>query len=527
MLIKDKNSRILVALTGASGHMGRETLRALMLSDKNYIVRILSLKTIRDIFFVIKNKIKYGDRLEVVFGDIRSSSDCERLVKGADYVQHLAAIIPPTADHRLQETIEVNYDGTVNLVNAVKKEESLGKTLSFVHISTVALYGERNLEHPWGRVGDPVIPSVFDVYAQSKASAERYVLESGLKKWMVLRQSGILYPSLLIDNVSDGLMFHTCWNTPIEWSSDVDCGTLMKNIVDYDLDKKKGGWYGVYNIGGGAPMRTTGYGTFDHGFKLIGGSAESFFMPYYNKDRNFHCIWYLDSQKLEDLYHFRRTSFDDFWRIVKKKYPFFSLARLLPAKLIKALVVDPLRRTSNAPEYWIKHRIDAKVIANFKDGYDSMNRKKSWENQPVLDKNLVTEDGYGEKEFLDEDGAISRGLSLDIGYDADKNVDDFTIDDIKKIAEFRGGRCLSDSFLGADDRLTFECSEGHRFETTLRVLLAGFWCPECQRIGVWNYDKLAKSSPFYSVWYDSHSTDEDNYYYLDDKYQPLYRKLEK
>lgn len=525
MLIKEKTNRVLVALTGASGHMGKETLRALMSSDKNYVVRILSLKTLRDVLFVIKNKFKYGDRLEVVFGDIRSRLDCERLVKDADYVQHLAAVIPPEADHKTKKTIEVNYDGTVNLVEAVKKEESSGKTVSFIHISTVALYGERNLKHPWGRVGDPVIPSVFDVYAQSKASAERYVLESGLKRWMVLRQSGILYPSLLVDNVSDGLMFHTCWNTPIEWASDVDSGVLMKNIVDYDLDSKQGAWYGIYNIGGGAAMRTTGYGTFEAGFKLIGGSAESFFLPHYNKDRNFHCIWYLDSRKLDDIYHFRRTSFEDFWSTVKRKYPFFSLARLLPARLVKAFVIDPLRRTSNAPEYWIKHRVDAKVIANFRDGYDILNRKNSWENQPVLGKNLVTEEGFGEAELLDEDRAIDRGLALDIGYDADKPIEDFTIDDIRSIAEFRGGKCLSESYSGADDKLLFECSEGHKFETTLRVILAGFWCPECQRIGVWNYDKLAKSSPFYSVWYDSHATDEDNYYYLDDKDKPLYRKI--
>ncbi len=505
--------------------MGKETLRALMSSDKNYVVRILSLNTFGDRLFVIKNKLLYGDRLQVVFGDIRSPRDCETLVKDADYVLHLAAVIPPEADHKVKKTIEVNYNGTVNLVKAVKKEESLGKTVSFVHISTVAIYGERNLCHPWGRVGDPVIPSVFDVYAQSKASAERYVLESGLKRWMVLRQSGILYPSLLTDNVSDGLMFHTCWNTPIEWVSDRDSGVLMQHVVDYDLDGKEGGWYGVYNIGGGASMRTTGYGTFKAGFKLIGGSSESFFMPYYNKDRNFHCIWYLDSCKLNDLYRFQSTSFEDFWGIVKKKYPFFSLARLLPTKLVKALVIDPLRRTSNAPEYWLKHRVDAKVIANFKDGYNVENKKIDWENQPVLGKNLVTEKGFGEKELLDESGAEKRGLTLDPGYDLDKKLDDFTIDDIRRMAEFRGGKCLSDTYNGADDPIAFECSEGHVFKTTLRVLLAGFWCPECQKTGVWNYDKLAKSSPFYAVWYDSHAHDEDNYYYLDEKGNPLYRKI--
>jgi len=31
--------------------------------------------------------------------------------------------------------------------------------------------------------------------------------------------SGILYDSVLFNNMNDGLMFHTCWNTPIEWAT--------------------------------------------------------------------------------------------------------------------------------------------------------------------------------------------------------------------------------------------------------------------------------------------------------------------
>ena len=39
----------------------------------------------------------------------------------------------------------------------------------------------------WGRVGDPIKPSMFDYYAVSKVAAERYVIESGLKYWVSLR----------------------------------------------------------------------------------------------------------------------------------------------------------------------------------------------------------------------------------------------------------------------------------------------------------------------------------------------------
>ncbi len=510
----EKKSTV-IALTGASGHMGKETLKSLMSSTKNYVVKILVQRRISDFFFALKNKIKYGKRLKVIFGDILDPKISPKFIKDSSYVLHLAAIIPPVADHKHHKAVEVNYGGTKNLINAVKEQEKDGKTISFVYISSVAVYGERNLAHPWGQVGDPIIPSVFDVYAQSKAESERYLYESGLKRWMVLRQSGILYYSLLNDNISDGLMFHTGWNTPIEWVTDRDSGTLMKNIVDYDLDGKKGGWYNTYNIGGGAPMRTTGYETFDAGFKLIGGSTEKFFEPYYNKDRNFHCIWFYDGKELDDLYHFQSTSFEEFWAQVKKKLPYYKIAAILPSSLIKNLVIKPLLYNSNSPEYWVKHHKDPLVFANFRKGYKEYEEKIHWENQPIISKDYVTEQGYTYQDLLDESRAEERGLTIK-PIVPKKDLADYNLDDLKKFAEDRGGRCLSEKWLGLHEKHDFECAEGHKFSTTpYTVIRGGFWCPECQKFGTWNYDKMAKTAPFYAVWYDSHDKDEDTTYTMD------------
>ena len=40
--------------------------------------------------FARKIKKKYGDRVEQIFGDVANYSDCESLVKDADYVVNLA-----------------------------------------------------------------------------------------------------------------------------------------------------------------------------------------------------------------------------------------------------------------------------------------------------------------------------------------------------------------------------------------------------------------------------------------------------
>jgi len=55
-------------------------------------------------------------------------------------------------------------------LNAVTELHQQSKT-KFVYIGTVAEYGNRTFKHPWGRVGDPLMPSAFDVYAASKVKA--------------------------------------------------------------------------------------------------------------------------------------------------------------------------------------------------------------------------------------------------------------------------------------------------------------------------------------------------------------------
>ncbi len=54
--------------------------------------------------------------------------------------------------------------------------------------------------------------------------------------------------------------------------------------------------------------------------------------------------------------------------------------------------------------------------------------------------------------------------------------------------------------------------------TPFAVLKGGHWCKECNKLNQWNYDKLAKTNKFLAeVWYDTHSTNENMYYYFKDE----------
>ena len=259
---------IRLAITGASGHMGKAVMEQLRGLDFIDGINALLLDNASQRRFGRKLKRQFGAKIKLIYGDIVDYENCARVVEGSDYVIHMAAVIPPDADKDAEKCYDCNYTGTVNIVDAVTAQKKQPK---LIHCSTVAVYGHRNYLHPWGRVGDPLLVSPFDNYATAKLKAERYLLDSSVKCWAVLRQTGILYKDLLMSNIGDGLMFHTCFNVPLEWVSDLDSGVLIRNILIKDIAGSASDfWMKVYNIGGGEGNRNTGFETFDSCFKEFG-----------------------------------------------------------------------------------------------------------------------------------------------------------------------------------------------------------------------------------------------------------------
>lgn len=507
-----KKDRIVVALTGATGNMGQAVVREVM--KLSYVdLKVLSLDEPKSRKVVKKWKKVYGDKIEVIFGNLKNIDDCRALVKGADYVVNMAAVIPPQADKHPDLARDVNITGVKKLVTAI---EELPEQPKFVHTSTVAIYGNRNYIHPWGRVGDPLLPSVYDTYGMGKLIGERFVLDSNIKTWAVIRQTGMLYDKLLMSNISDGLMFHTCFNVPIEWATDTDSGVLIKNIIDKDMRGEADDfWMKVYNIGGGKAYRTTGFETFDIGFAMIGGGVEKFMKPDWHATRNFHCMWFADSDELEKQFHFQSGSMKKFWDDVYDKNRYFGIAKILPASLISALIFKPLLKDSNAPLKWVKDENEGHIKAFFKSKEDWESLGKDWSKFQIWSKNQV--EGHHYEEEIDYKYSEENRLSH--GYDESKKDEDIDLADLQSAAAFRGGRCLETSFTKGDiyRKVRWECEDGHVFEASpYTVLKAGHWCPHCVVEDRWNFDRLSKKNKFYAqVWYDSHDEKENSLYYID------------
>jgi len=520
---------IKIALTGASGNMGIETLSQLMELDFVSKVKVLLLKERKEIKFSKIWKKKYKDKIEIIFGNIKDIDVVKELINGVDYVLNLAAVIPPTSDHYPNKAIECNVVGVKNIVDTISSINLNQPKL--VHISSVAIYGNRNYKHPYGRVGDPLLPSVYDVYSSTKLKGERIVLDSEITNWVILRQTGILYSKMLFNNIKDGLMFHTCYNAPIEWVTAFDSGLLLKNLIykDYYKTLDSSFWKKCYNIGGGEKNRITGFDIFDLGFRIIGGSTEKFLKPEWNSIRNFHCMWFLDSDVLNNYFDFQKEDVNKFWEDVLNSHKYFKLAKLLPPKLISKLVIERLLNDENSPKYWINSKQEGKVKAYFgsKDNISCLPKK--WEDFPILKYGKVADGDIDYESIKDINKAYDNGFILDHGYDESKPDSKLDIIDMQEAAKFRGGKCLSTSMVKGDlyTKLLWECHDGHKFYSSpYTILKAGHWCSECCEPEPWDYDRLSKFMPFYAqVYYDTHAKGENTKYYYDSNYNAKYKSF--
>lgn len=501
---------MLIAVTGSSGTIGSVVVPKL-LENEDTICRLLFRDTSANQKIIRRLQKRYGERIQIILGDVFDTNCCCSLVRDADYVLHLAGLIPPESDRNPAITWKTNYNGTVNMTDAIIQE---GNTAALLFFSSVAVYGYRSYPHYWGRTGDPLMPSVYDSYGSSKVHAERYILESDLKKYVILRETGVLYDNLMMKNMGEGLILQTPLNAFIEWITVNDTARLVGKIVT-ESDSKEDFWNKVYNIGGGINCRQTGFDTYEDGFKLIGGSAKKIFEPRWHTQRNFHCFWFSDSQILEDLFHFRKDSCASFWKEFSDHHKMYRFGKILPASLLKALAIKPILKHPDAPDYWIKNNVEPKVIAFF----------GGLEQYEMIPKTWEETDLFCEHADYEQMKVHDPKIDLSHGYDESKPDSALSIEDMQQAAAFRGGELISKEMKTGDLRtkLTWKCHNGHTFDSSpYTVLKAGHWCPYCcEPKDEWRFDELSRHIPFFAqAWYDSHKKEENYVYRFDESGSP-------
>lgn len=484
-----------VFLTGASGTMGFQAFKELYKRRDMYNLVILNRKSDKN-----KEKFKAYENdpsVKIVWGDLINYDDILECVTGCDYVLHVGGLVSPAADYFPKKTIHTNVTAMENIVKAVKAQKT-PDSIKAVYIGTVAQTGDRNYPTHWGRTGDPIQISVYDHYAISKTKAEAILADSGLKYWVSLRQTGILYPDILKN--MDPIMFHVPINGVLEWATVEDSGLLCAKVCEDTVPEEF--WRRFYNISSGPEYRITNY-EFEvlllNALGMRGNDApKKLFEPNWFILQNFHGQWYTDADELENYLHFRHNvPIKEYFKKMSNQVAFYyKLSGLAPRNLVNQYLMKPI---ANTPLYgtqaWIKNGIKDRITAF----YGSIEKYKaipeSWDKFEIIipDK--------------------TRMSYLDHGYDETKDFNALTIDDMKKAAVFRGGKCRSRKLKDMYKPLKWECAFGHKFEMSPNLVLkGGHWCPDCLPMP-WRYDEIAKSNPFFAqVWYSHHSEDENNVY---------------
>lgn len=270
------------------------------------------------------------DNVHIIWGDLGSYDDIYRSIEGVDIILYVAALVSPVADSNPQLAMQVNYGSMIHFLKAIEAR-AMQDTVKFVSIGTIAQTGDRMPPIQWGRVGDPIKPSVFDYYAVSKVAAERALIESNLKYWVSLRQTGIIGEKMA--EIQDSIMFHNCLDNVLEYVSDRDSGLLLSNLCkktrEGTLDVSF--WNHVYNIGGGEACRMDTTSMYKHIYGQLGITDLSYVIdPKLYATQNFHGTYYLDSDVLNDYLDFRNDDMNYFYQYYLDQFgPLLPISKLV------------------------------------------------------------------------------------------------------------------------------------------------------------------------------------------------------
>ena len=504
-----------VFLTGGTGNMGWAAVQEMLKHPNEINIKMLARKSPKN-EEKLKN-IMAKPNVQVVWGDLGDYDSILEGVTGSDYVLHIGGMVSPTADWKPYRTQKTNIGAAQNITKAVLAQPN-ADDIKVAYIGTVAETGGRNYPIHWGRCGDPIKISIYDHYAISKTVAERVFVESGIKNWVVMRQSGILYPNILKN--MDPIMFHVPINGVLEWCTVEDSGRLMCNLV---LEDEKGTldnsfWNHFFNIGSGEQYRISNY---EFECLLLGtlglAGPEKLFDPNWFITKNFHGQFYADGDKLEDFLHFRENLpvKDYFNRLADHVEFYFKIPRYLPKNLVAACAKPFMKKIAMTKDFgtldWVATKNQTRLSAYYGTYEDWAKIPSKWDDFEIRKFNKKTED--------------AENYKLDHGYDETKPESELDIEDMKQAAKFRGGECLNETMTKGDmaTKLKWKCGYcGAEFEASpALILLGGHWCPECyipQK--QWDYDNIARTNPFFAqVWYPSHTKEETNVYKFDDLFQ--------
>jgi UDP-glucose 4-epimerase len=271
-----------------------------------------------------------------LFGDIRNFEDVKEAVKECNAVVHLAAIIPPISKKHRELTMDVNYGGTVNIINAIKETK---RKIPFIFTSSASVMGPTQLQDKLVERDDPLV--ITGYYEESKIKCEEFLKENA-DNYLIFRLAGVL-STFSVLSFAGALplleeIFDMHYDMRIEMIMAEDVATALVA--------------GVEKLKSGATQKNQAYilgGGEKNGWQLRGGEflsllfgALSLPMPdqkYFTQDVNTYRLDWYDTKEAQREFDFQNHSTEDFFKHLKKTFRFFKLAIILFRKIIMKKIV--------------------------------------------------------------------------------------------------------------------------------------------------------------------------------------------
>jgi nucleoside-diphosphate-sugar epimerase len=310
-----------VLLTGACGAVGHHAIPILI--EQGHDVTVFELKTKKNIILLKE----YMDRVKIVYGNLTNRKEVFDACKDQDAVIHLAGVIPPLADREPKLTYEVNFEGTKNIVDAIK--ESAHGFLMFA--SSISVYGDR-VEDYQIKVSDPIQFSQDDYYAFIKKMTEDMIIASGIE-FTIFRLTAIMDTPRI-----DPLMFHMPLNTKIEIASARDTARAFV----FGLKKMSQLRGRIYNLGGGESCRCSYRELLKNCFAIYGLNYKYLDEKAF-ANRNFHCGYYMDGDDLNNIIAFRQDSLASYYEYLKSHV---SVIQKFMTSIFSYFIISRLNRKS-------------------------------------------------------------------------------------------------------------------------------------------------------------------------------------
>jgi len=285
-----------ILITGAFGNVGKAVIEEAYKRGHEIIVFEIDSKKTR------KDARKYRKKIKkVIFGDIRNLEDIKKAVQECESVIHLAAIIPPISKKNRELTMDVNYRGTVNLIDPIKETK---RNIPLIFTSSASVMGPTQLNDKIVDRNDPLV--ITGNYEESKIKCEEFLKEN-VDNYLIFRLAGVL-PTFSTLSFSSTLpqmeeIFDMHHDMRIEMIMDLDVATALVNGVE----KLKSGTTQknqAYIIAGG---KKNGWQL--RGGEFLSGIFESLSIPlpdqkYFTKDINtYHLDWY-DTKEAQREFNF-------------------------------------------------------------------------------------------------------------------------------------------------------------------------------------------------------------------------------